>query len=84
MQGLMHDKQIFIFRVWRKWKRLDFTKENSEMLRKMLQNRHPDYVIMNDWKNQIFETLSESLRKEGFTDEQIRKVARAVWVAFDM
>jgi len=54
------------------------------MLRKMLQNRHPDYVIMNDWKNQIFETLSESLRKEGFTDEQIRKVARAVWVAFDM
>lgn len=63
---------------------MDFTKENSEMLRKMLQNRHPDYVIMNDWKNQIFESMSENLRKEGFTDEQIRKVARAVWVAFDL
>jgi hypothetical protein len=63
---------------------LDFTKENSEMLLKMLQNRHPIYVIMKDWKNQIFESMSENLRKEGFTDDQIRKVAQAVWVAFDM
>jgi hypothetical protein len=63
---------------------LDFTKEDGEMLHKMLKNRYPDYVIMNEWKNQIFETLSENLRKEGFNEEQIRKIARAVWAAFDI
>jgi hypothetical protein len=54
------------------------------MLRAMLENRFPDYVIMNEWKNQILEKLSENLRKEGFDDEQIRKVARAVWIVFDL
>jgi hypothetical protein len=63
---------------------LDFTKEDGELLHKLLKGRFPDQVIMDDWKNQIFETLSENLRKEGFTDEQIRKVARAVWAAFDI
>jgi hypothetical protein len=63
---------------------LDFTKENAEMLRKMLNNLYPDYVVMNDWKNQIFETLSKNLHKEGFDEEQIRKIARAVWVSFDI
>lgn len=54
------------------------------MLRKMLENRFPEYIVMNEWKNQIFEKLSENLRIEGFDDEQIRKVARAVWIAFDL
>jgi hypothetical protein len=63
---------------------LDFTKDNGELLFKMLQNRNPDQVIMNEWKDQMLETLSEHLHKEGFDDEQIRKVARAVWAAFDI
>lgn len=48
----------------------------------MLKNRFPDYVVLNEWKNEIFESLKENLHKEGFTDEQIRKIARAVWDAF--
>ena len=63
---------------------MDFTIENTKMLRTMLENRFPDYVIMNEWKNQILEKLRENLRKEGFDDEQIRKVARAVWIVFDL
>ena len=63
---------------------MDFTIEDGEMLHKMLKSRHPDYVIMNEWKNQIFEKLSGNLDKEGFDEEQIRKVARAVWAAFDL
>jgi hypothetical protein len=54
------------------------------MLYKMLKNQQPDNAILNDWKNDIFETLNENLLKEGFTDEQIRKVARAVWASLDI
>jgi hypothetical protein len=50
----------------------------------MLITRYPDYVIMNEWKNEIFETLSENLHKEGFDDDQVRKIARAVWISFDI
>jgi hypothetical protein len=62
---------------------LDFTIENGEMLHKMLKSP-PDYVITNEWKSQILEKLSGNLDKEGFDEEQIRKVARAVWAAFDL
>jgi len=50
----------------------------------MLKANHPDHAIMNDWKNQIFEKLATNLHKEGFTDDQVRRVARAVWAAFDL
>jgi hypothetical protein len=61
---------------------LDFTRENNDLLYSMLKNRFPDYVVLNEWKNEIFESLKENLHKEGFTDEQIRKIARAVWDSF--
>ncbi|HEV8405407.1 MAG TPA: hypothetical protein VGQ13_05815 [Nitrososphaera sp.] len=61
---------------------LDFTRENNDLLYSMLKNRFPDYVVMNEWKNEILESLRENLHKEGFTDEEIRKIARAVWDAF--
>ena len=54
------------------------------MLRTMLENRFPNYVIMNEWKNQISQKIKENLQKQGFDDEQIRKVARVVWIAFDL
>lgn len=37
---------------------------------------------MKDWKNDIVEKLTEGLSKEGFSDEQIRKVVNSVWAAF--
>ena len=61
---------------------MDFTRENNNLLYSMLKNRFPDYVVMNEWKNEIFESLTENLHREGFSDEQIRKVARAVWDVF--
>jgi hypothetical protein len=60
---------------------LDFTRENNDLLYSMLKNRFPDYLVMNEWKNEIFESLTENLHKEGFNDEEIRKIARAVWGA---
>ena len=63
---------------------MDFTAEDSKMLRTMLENRFPDHVIMNEWKNQISQKIKENLQKEGFDDEQIRKVAPVVWIAFDL
>lgn len=63
---------------------MDFTRENGDQLLKMLKANHPDHAIMNDWKNQIFEKLATNLHKEGFTDDQVRRVARAVWAAFDL
>lgn len=61
---------------------MDFNKEDGEQLYKMLKARHPDDAIMKDWKNDIVEKLTEGLSKEGFSDEQIRKVVNSVWAAF--
>jgi hypothetical protein len=63
---------------------LDFTKENGDLLLKMLKANHPEHIIMNDWKSTILEKLTDNLHKEGFTDEQVRRVARSVWAAFDL
>lgn len=63
---------------------MDFTAEDSKMLRTMLENRFPDHVIMEEWRNQISQKLRENLQNEGFDDEQIRKVNRVVWIAFDL
>lgn len=54
------------------------------MLKAMLHNSFPEQAVVNEWKSQILETLSENLHKEGFTDDQIRKVARAVWAALNL